>query len=490
MLIRNRPAVAIALLVAALSVLVASPALAGVATWTAPVPLSAQLRDAIQPQVTVDSTGRAIAIWARQNTSFHYIIQSSTSLNGGAWTSATDLSLAGGSAGSPQIVVDSAGRATAVWTRYDGANLRIQSSTFPNGGAWSTPVDLSTSGQHAEQPQVTVDSAGRATAVWLRSDGTNTIIQSSTSLNGATWVPAPADLSVGGFTAYEPHVTADPFGRATAVWVLNNGTNTIIQSSTSLGAGWSAPIDLTAGGLDAAGPQVTADSTGRATAIWSRSDGTSDIIQSRASVNGGPWSTIPANLSLPGSAGNNAVSPQIAVDSAGRATAVWTRYIAFSPVIQSSTSVNGGPWSTTPVTVSAAGQPVSEAQVTVDSTGLATAVWLYNYTGILNIVQSSTSRDGAAWTAPVDLTAAGQGANTARVTADSTGRVTAIWQRSDGANQIIQSSTAFTPPPPKPTLAATGTDATTLGLVAGGGALLVLTGLLVVIGSRRRTTRR
>ncbi len=44
---------------------------------------------------------------------------------------------------------------------------------------WSTPANLSTTGQDAFSPQVTVDGSGLATAVWYRWDGVNYIVQAS-----------------------------------------------------------------------------------------------------------------------------------------------------------------------------------------------------------------------------------------------------------------------------------------------------------------------
>ena len=98
-------------------------------------------------------------------------------------------------------------------------------------GSWSTPADLSATGRDASEPQVTVSSTGLATAVWYSNDGSNNIIQSSTSLNGAAW-STPANLSVIGQYAYNPQVTVSSTGLATAVWYSNDGSNNIIQSST------------------------------------------------------------------------------------------------------------------------------------------------------------------------------------------------------------------------------------------------------------------
>jgi hypothetical protein len=86
--------------------------------------------------------------------------------------------------------VSSTGLATAVWYRWNGSEDIIQSSTSQNGGAWSTPIDLSATGQDAYDPEVTVSSTGLVTAVWYRWNGSSDIIQSST-LQASAAAPLP-----------------------------------------------------------------------------------------------------------------------------------------------------------------------------------------------------------------------------------------------------------------------------------------------------------
>jgi hypothetical protein len=188
--------------------------------------------------------------------------------------------------------VSSTGLATAVWSRWNGSNDIIQSSTSQNGGAWSTPVNVSLTGGNANDPQVTVSSTGLATAVWRLGDGNNTI-QSSTSQNGAAW-STPVNVSLTGGNAYGAQVTVSSTGLATAVWNRYDGSNDIIQSSTSQSGGaWSTPANLSAATEDAYEPQVTVSSTGLATAVWYRSNGSNDIIQSSTHSNSTTSSTTP-----------------------------------------------------------------------------------------------------------------------------------------------------------------------------------------------------
>jgi hypothetical protein len=152
-------------------------------TWSTPaINLSAAGGDAYEAQVSVNAAGTAIAIW-RRNDGSNYRVQSASSTNGGVtWsTPANNLSAAGGDAYSPQVSVNAAGTAVAVWNRYDGFNDVIQSASSTDGGVtWSTPaINLSASGADAYDAQVSVNAAGTAIAIWQRSDGSNYIVQTS-----------------------------------------------------------------------------------------------------------------------------------------------------------------------------------------------------------------------------------------------------------------------------------------------------------------------
>ena len=405
----------------------------------------------------------------------------------GSWSTPVDLSATGEDAYDAQITVSSTGLATAIWYRNNGSNDIIQSSTSQIGGAWTTPVNLSAAGQDASEPQLTVDSTGLVTAVWLRDDGMSNRVQSSTSLSGGAWT-TPVNLSAAGANAFNAQVTVDSTGLATAIWTRYDGSRYIIQSSTSQSGGtWSAPVNLSALGRDASDPELTVSSTGLATAVWSRYDGSSFIIQSSTSQSGGAWST-PVDLSATGEA---AIDPQVTVSSTGLATAVWERYDGSNWIIQSRTSLNGGAWST-PVNLSAAGRDASGAQLTVSSTGFATAVWR-RFDGSNDIIQSSTSQSGGTWSAPVNLSAAGGNADRPKVTVSSTGLATAIWSRYGGSNDFIQSSHILNPIPSQPTpttapaasLAKTGAEVDWLGL---GSLFAVVAGAgLFAMGRGRRT---
>jgi hypothetical protein len=420
---------AVALGLSALGLMVAASAAAAAPTWLAPLELSAAGQDASRPEVAIDQQSNATAVWERFNGS-NWIIQSAERPVGGGWSEPVDLTAPGHDAKFSQVAVDEQGNTTAVWESFNGSNWIIQSAERPVGGAWSAPVDLSSAGQDALITKVAVDPLGNATAVWRRFNGSNWIIQSAERQAGGAW-SAPVDLSAAGQDAKFPEMTVDPLGNATAVWRRFNGSNWIIQSAERpVGGAWSAPVDLSAAGQDAGSPQVAVDPEGGATAIWQRFN----IIQSAERAGGGSWSG-PVNLSA---AGQEVRFPQVAIDSQGNATATWGRFNGSNWIIQSAERQAGGAWSA-PVDLSAAGQDAEWANVVVGPLGNTTAIWQH-FNGSNWIIQSAERQAGGAWSGPVDLSAAGQDASIPHVALDPQGNATAIWPRSNGSNQIIQSA--------------------------------------------------
>jgi hypothetical protein len=68
-----------------------------------------------------------------------------------------------------ELARDSAGDAVAVWVDFDGpSGGSVEASTRRQGGAWSAPVRLGHGDFSVSNPQVAMDSLGRATVVWAQ----------------------------------------------------------------------------------------------------------------------------------------------------------------------------------------------------------------------------------------------------------------------------------------------------------------------------------
>jgi hypothetical protein len=79
--------------------------------------------------------------------------------------------------------------------------------------------------------------------------------------------------------------------------------------------------------------------------------------------------------------------------------------------------------------------------VAFDASGNALAVWDRS-NGTNQIVQSSFRPAGGAFAAPVDLSATGQDASAPQVAFGASGKAIAVWQRSNGTNEIVQAAFA------------------------------------------------
>ncbi len=424
-----------------LGVITAAPASAATVEWSTPANLSEAGQSASDHQIAIDGSGNVVAVWLRFDADSNNIAQSSWSDDGGAsWTAPVNLSDPGEWASNVRVAVDGSGVGHAVWHRSDGSNTRVQYSRSVDGGVnWSDPVNLSTAGDNSRNPEFTLDGSGSLIAVWRGDNGDYDIIQSSRSTNsGASW-STPVDLSLTGQDANSPRVSADGSGNAVAVWRRSDGDNNMIQSSRSSNGGlsWSTPENLSESGQDADDPRIAVDGSGNAVAVWRRSDGNDDIVQSSRLVAGGAsWST-PVNVSP---AGIQSATPRIAIDGSGNAVAVWRLADVGGTIIQSSRLAAGGSSWSTPEQLSVSGFSSDNPQVAANGSGNAVAVWQQS-NGSNSIIRISQSTDGgASWTVPTDLSELGQSAITPEVAVDGSGNAVALWRRSNGEHNIVQSS--------------------------------------------------
>lgn len=154
----------------------------GGATWSTPVMVSeaffGQAELASVALTLGQGTATVNAAWIVFDGS-HSRVQTAFSTDGGAtWSTPVYLSAAGQNAAAAELATDGE-TITAVWQRFDGGFQRVQVSTSGDGGVtWTEPTTLSGDGQGALGPKVT--SFDRTTTViWRRSDGANDRVEVS-----------------------------------------------------------------------------------------------------------------------------------------------------------------------------------------------------------------------------------------------------------------------------------------------------------------------
>jgi hypothetical protein len=404
--------------------------------WAPPVDISTGSIDVDVPRLAVDGGGDAVAVWY-QTVGRNDAIMAAIRPGGGDWSSPVEVA-AGNSDYGPVVGIDSHGDATVVWYQYDGSEDEVMTSTRPAGGGWSAPQRLSTpivTGGDADEPTVAVDAAGDTTAVWYQNNGSDEVVMSATRPAGGSW-SAPAQVSTAGYNAYQPRVAIDSAGDATAIWYqYPNGQSkaTVAAARLTAGAGWSAPQQLSSPTFDSSEPQVAVDPAGDATAVWASYIGATDIVQTSTQLAGGSWS---AAQQLSTSSGD-ADAPAVAVDGHGTATAVWDIFGGGQFVVQAASAPRGGGW-TSPAAVSAPASDAGQPQIAADAAGDVQATW-YRFNGVGEVVETAARPAGGSWTAAAQLS--GSDAYQPQVGLADNGDAVAIWQLLGGGSAgVIQAS--------------------------------------------------
>lgn len=355
----------------------------------------------------------------------------------GTWGPPTTVSPAGLNAFNPQLVVLTNGTIVATWDGDNGVDNSVLVARSTNAGAtWSAPVSLSAAGVYAYGSQLGVAANGTITATW-RGDS---MAQAATSTNaGLTW-SAPVDLSAAGQNANTPRIVVASDGTIAVTWELDDGLNRVVQATTSTNGGvtWSAPVTLSDPSDDADTNAVGVADSGVLFAVWAFNGVPSRTIQvSRSLDDGATWS-LPYDLSA---SGGSAYNPRLETSPDGTITATWQRYGLPDSIVQTSRSADGGATWSAPVDLSAVGEGSYDAQVAVADDGTIAVTWVRG-DGAERIVQASTSLNGGAtWSAPADLSAAGFYSDAPQLAVSADGTFTVAWKRNVGANSILEVAT-------------------------------------------------
>jgi PKD domain len=416
---------------------------ASAAGWLEPEDISAanEVVDG-RPQVAVDPAGNAVAIWER-HVGGEEIVEATERPAGGDWSAPEILSLPGEEGENSLVTIDAAGNAIAVWiTEESLGSFVIRSVARPPSGEWSDPEDVSDSIAAAGSPSLAVDAASEAVAIWTAFEGGHVIVQGAARSAGGAW-SEPDNLSPTGedVTPLEaPDVGIDAAGNAIAVWKLD-GTNQVVQAAVRpAGGDWEEPDDLSSAGEDARAPAVAMNDAGRAVAAWMGLEGT-NTIQAAVRPAGGDWEEFD-DLS---DASEDAANPDVAIDEAGEAVAVWVRSNGTNDIIQAAVRPASGDWGEAD-DLSASGQdafsPVVAANVAVG----AVAMW-DRFDGSRRRVQAAVRPPDGEWSNPDTLSAAGENAGFREIALDAAGNAIAVFGRSGADGPFAQASGYdFAPP--------------------------------------------
>lgn len=290
--------------------------------WQAqPVPTQLA-RDA---RVAMDPAGIAVVCWSHPNGSVHC---SRFTPATGAWAPEIEVDAA---TALGDLVMDGAGVAHVIWV----AGSSVRTAQFdPSGGTWSAPHDLAVGlgTSVAPEPRLAVNATGQAVATWTRSS----VLEASRYAPGSGWSAAVA-LSVDGTVNGAARAAVDGAGGITVAWAHEALPARTLQIARFAAGSWSAPVDLSPPTADATGaPAITADAAGNVHLLWRQIESTTrHLVATKYAAATGQWSPL-VDVSGPAA---DISGPDVALDSAGGAMAVWAQDF----------SVRALRWTATPV---------------------------------------------------------------------------------------------------------------------------------------------
>jgi hypothetical protein len=403
--------------------------------WRAPSDGSASGQDSTDGQVAMNAAGDAVLAWGRSDGT-NTRIQARTLSSAGVLGAVSTLSPAGQNASLPRVALDSTGDAVFVWLRFDGMNWRVQGRARSAAGVLSAVQTLSATGQNASSPRVAVDADGDAVFSWLQSVGGLLRVQTRARSAGGVLSSVQTVSPIGQSISFSgSEVAVDTDGDAVFTWVGAVGGVDRVQARARSAAGvLSAVQSVSPSTQNAENPQVAIDPAGDAVFVWSRWDSafTNRLgVQGRARTAGGVLGTTRIV------SGQEGVNPDVGVDDAGNAVVAWSRLEGTHFVVEaralSAAGVLGGVQ-----VLSEPGQDASTPQVAVEGSGNAVIAW-DRFDGRNLRAEARTRMADGSLKALTTLSDAGQDGTNARIGLSAAGAV-AVWRRYDGTNFRIQLS--------------------------------------------------
>ncbi len=289
------------------------------------------------PQVAMDVDGNGTAVWQQYTGSgvSLAVYAARFDASSDSWRSAVQLD-PGVGASNPQVAVDASGNAVAVWEQgMNGATVQIAASRWSqSSGAWSAAQVIQPSTLRGSNPQIAVAPNGDATVVWTQAEPNGTLtIQASRrrSVTGSWSEPVALTPATGANGGNWPQAQADPAGNVLALWYQYQGAGvySLDAARYDVASGkWGSTVHIETlppnFGFNpfASAPTLVIDAAGNATAVWSRDDGSGGALnafQARFDIHTGAWSaasSLSGSVSIPDRV-------FLAVDAQGDVLATW-----------------------------------------------------------------------------------------------------------------------------------------------------------------------
>ena len=271
-------------------------------SYEPPVIISNNFTRQQEPDVAMDATSTAIAVWSGVNGGGDSTLETNTLING-VWGTPQTLDTSIFEIASASVAMDGSGNAVAVWIDRDIGETRA--SLYDGATQTWAPFDvLSAPGDAGRYTDVAYSSNGTIIVSWTHFDFLISDLFVTAYVSGS-WLP---QTLVDSFGADVPSVGVDDAGNGLAIWIDGNGD---IKWSRFDGTTWSSSEILFAG-PDNTNPSIAVAPNGTAIAVWTDSSGILRISE----FNGTSWSAPVASFP--------ATDANVTMDSLGNALIGWS----------------------------------------------------------------------------------------------------------------------------------------------------------------------
>ncbi|HEY0279301.1 MAG TPA: PKD domain-containing protein [Solirubrobacterales bacterium] len=386
-----------------------------------------------EDEVAIAPDGTSVAVWTEEFSIYDDVLYVAERPPGGPWGAPRELSPGGEMIREPVVAVDAAGEAVVVWSRGLGLEFAIESSSRPAGGQWGEPVELSAPEMTKFEQfgsSIAMDAAGDVVVVWQRGESVagslSVVVEAAERTAAGAW-SAPEQLSAEGKFAQGPKVGIGADGEAVAAWESGNGTSYVVEgASRQVGGIWGSPVELSGVATTAPDVHLAMNQGGEAVVLWNANG---SELQAATRSAAGLWGPSSRVFAAPGPF----VHPRVAIDPRGDVTALWEAYdpTAGGTLVQAADRPAGGGWGTA---TNVSGSGADEPQLAMDAAGNAYAIWVS--VGAVDRVETAVHPAGGTWGTPVELAEIGEEIREPRLAFDPAGDGVATWN-SDAAVQAV-----------------------------------------------------
>jgi hypothetical protein len=323
-----------------------------------------------------------------------YRVRAAARPAGGGWQPAETLSRMGLN---PEVTVDARGDAIAAWEGRSGVEAAIR----PVGGGWLAPQTVGTPrGAEPQEPQVASDASGDAVVVAPEARGQmSTGIQAAVRRAGAMFSPAQA-ISQHPEDALDPRIAMNAHGDAIVAWDVQGPTGCILRAAfRSAGGAWGAPRTVPGGHEFCRGRHTVAiDERGDAIVAWVATQRSTMLVKAAGRGANGRWSAQ-AVIGRASAAAEPPGGVQVGMDARGDAIAVWidpARALGGRRAMWARIRPVGRPWGPRKLVGDVSYE--SSLSFAMDAHGDATVVWEDNHG-----MEAASHPAGGGWQTPTTV---------------------------------------------------------------------------------------